>query len=344
MWNPPNDLAPDNIYIIGNGFDRYHQLMTSYQAFAFYLQFNDPDTYGMLIKYHNLPHLDRHDEKSHRDPLWSYFEKALSTLDVDELLDDYSNYQANPEADDFRDSEWHNWEIEMNGVVDQLTTELFEEFRNFILDVEFPELRPKLVLDFLPNAVFLNFNYSDTIERYYSINKRRILYVHGKALLAGDPIILGHGVDPHSFMDKEPTPPEGLTDEQLSEWYEWLSGQHDYSYDRAREATLSYFFQSHKSTSEIITNNTAFFAGLKTVKHIFILGHSLGEVDMPYFIEVAKSVDLANTRWTITYFSDNERTQHEKTIASLGVPEDKIELIKMDQLKLPRHTLFDDQS
>lgn len=343
MWNPPNDLAPDNLYIIGNGFDRHHELMTSYQAFAFYLQDNDPDTYDLLIKYYNLPHLDRSDEKSHKDPLWSYFEKVLSTLDVDELLDEYSNYQANPSADDFRDREWHAWEIEMNRVVDQLTTELCEDFRSFILEVEFPDLKPKLLLDFLPNAVFLNFNYTDTIERYYSINKRRILYVHGKAPIADDPIILGHGVDPHSFMDKEPTPPEGLTDEQLADWYEWLSDQHEYSYDRAREATLSYFFQSHKSTAEIITNNTTFFAGLKTIQHIFILGHSLANVDMPYFVKVANSINLANTRWTVTYYSDDERTHREEIIASLGVPKDKIQLIKMDQLKLLQRTLFDDQ-
>jgi hypothetical protein len=60
----------------------------------------------------------------------------------------------------------------MEGIVNNLTQNLYEAFRGFILDVEFPEPDPNLTLNLEPNGVYLTFNYTDTLERYYGIDIR----------------------------------------------------------------------------------------------------------------------------------------------------------------------------
>lgn len=53
-----------------------------------------------------------------------------------------------------------------------------------------------------------------------------------------------------------------------------------------------------------------FISDLYDVKHIYVLGHSLGNVDIPYF----KAINEANVcprqiHWHVSYYSDEEK-QH----------------------------------
>jgi Bacteriophage abortive infection AbiH len=91
----PN-LLYENLYIIGNGFDRCHQLETNYQEFAFYLQNYHSDIHDLLTEYYGLPYLNPEVEEDHWDPLWSDFERTLADLDFEQVLEDNSEYQANP--------------------------------------------------------------------------------------------------------------------------------------------------------------------------------------------------------------------------------------------------------
>jgi hypothetical protein len=322
----------ENLYIIGNGFDRYHQLETSYQEFAFYLQDYHSDIHDLLTEYYGLPYLKLEVEEDHWDPLWSDFERTLADLDFEQVLEDNSEYQANPSAEDFRDRDWHSYQIEMEGIVNNLTQNLYEAFRGFILAVEFPELDPNLTLKLEPDAVYLTFNYTDTLERYYGIDADQILYLHGKALIKEDIIVLGHGIDPDTFKDKPVTPPEGLNEEQLEQWWEYQSDQHEYSYDSARAEIKSYFIDSHKATAEIIEKNQPFFTGLNGVKNVYVLGHSLADVDWPYFAEVALNIDLVHSNWILTYHREDERNARIEKLMQLGLEENQIHLIKMNNL------------
>lgn len=84
------------LYIIGNGFDRHHGLTTSYQAFAFFLKDNYLEIYDHLIKYYGLTDIDRNNKEHHWDPEWSVFGKALADLNSEEILDEFTDYLANP--------------------------------------------------------------------------------------------------------------------------------------------------------------------------------------------------------------------------------------------------------
>ena len=43
------------LYVIGNGFDIYHNLDTRYQSFANYLAENYDEIYELLLQYYALP-------------------------------------------------------------------------------------------------------------------------------------------------------------------------------------------------------------------------------------------------------------------------------------------------
>lgn len=51
------------------------------------------------------------------------------------------------------------------------------------------------------NSLFLNFNYTDTLEKTYNICSENILYIHGKAL-NGDRLIIGHNDNSYFAIKK----------------------------------------------------------------------------------------------------------------------------------------------
>lgn len=320
------------LYIIGNGFDRYHGLDTRYQAFAFFLQDKYYKIHDYLVEYYGLPYLDRENDEDFYDPLWAEFEKALADLNFQDVLDNNSDYLANPASDDFRDGDWDTYAVEMQSIVDDLTKNLFKAFKEFILQVSFPDdiSEKKLFLD--KQAFYLNFNYTNTLEWYYDIPESRIIYIHNKANDPSSLLILGHGINPDNFKIEDEKPPEGLSEDELFEWRERMADDFDLSYERGKDELMSYFGKSFKETSRVIEENRTFFNSINNVSDIIILGHSLSEVDMPYLIEVFKSIK-SDATWAISFYLDGDKEIYEQRIMDLGVMKEKIRLIRIEDLK-----------
>jgi hypothetical protein len=310
------------------------------------LKENYDEIYSLLTQYLSFPDLDLKDDLTYLKmkiscesdfSLWNKFEEELSSLNYEEVLFVNKDMAANPGDPDFRDRDWHAYEIEMEQIVNNLTTNLSEAFRKFILDLVFPVCDSKMI-KLKHSSIFLNFNYTDTLERYYSINSDRILYIHGMAKNAEEKIVLGHATDPKKFKIEVPKPPKGLSEDDLMRWEEYQSDQYDLSYDLAQQRLISYFYDSFKPTTKIIEKNRPFFESLKTIKEVFVLGHSLSSVDRPYFKKVVSSIADNNVKWTVTYHKNEERDVLYNILLSLGLLDSQIELIKMDTLQrnIPR--------
>ncbi|HWY09968.1 MAG TPA: bacteriophage abortive infection AbiH family protein [Bacteroidia bacterium] len=321
------------LYIIGNGFDRYHGLTTSYQAFAFFLQDNYSDIYDHLIKYYGLRDIDRDEEEDHWDPEWAVFEKALADLNSEEILEEFSDYLANPASDDWSDGDWDSYRIEIERVVNDLTINLFKAFKEFILNVTFPEDVESKKLRLETKSLYLTFNYTDTLEKYYGISKDRILYIHKSAHAKDETLILGHGVDPQNFIPEDPKPPVGLSEEDLILWHEEQADNHELSYDMGKDELLTYFSKSFKHTANIISENIGFFKRINGVQNIIVLGHSLSEVDMPYIKKVFESVEK-NATWTVSYHNEEDKEVFKRTLVDLGIRPEEIKLVKLNDLKV----------
>lgn len=316
------------LYIIGNGFDLYHGLDTHYRSFGLYLQKHHGAIYDQLIEYFGLPDISVDDKGT--DPLWRDFEHSLSLLDVDIVYEAFSGSIAVPGASDFRDRDWNTFAIDMEQIVESLTSTLIKAFHTFISEIDYSVIPTSKHLSLDDKAAYLNFNYTNTLEQYYRIPDHQIIYIHGKADDCDD-IILGHGVNPDSFKEEEPQPPDGVSDEELERWQDHMADQYDHSFELGKSALAEYFSASFKNTKEIINAYADFYNQMNGVDTIIILGHSLSDVDLPYFEKLVLSC-TNKPKFVVSYYSDSERQSHMNTLKGLGIQDSHIRMVKMDQL------------
>jgi len=69
------------LYIIGNGFDLYHEIPSSYWDFGQYLKAKDSQTYDFIDQFIGID-----------DTFWNELESRLANLDSDHLLEDMSGF------------------------------------------------------------------------------------------------------------------------------------------------------------------------------------------------------------------------------------------------------------
>jgi hypothetical protein len=270
------------LYIIGNGFDIYHDLKTKYSDFREYTQRYNPNLRYSLDTYFDAD-------------LWSDFENNLAQLSIDEICSD--NEELLPDEDSDKDGDQYSLPDKMEQTIFALTVELKNTLRDWILGLEFPSKANDLILTLDKNAKFLTFNYSDTLERLYRIKPDQITYLHNKAIserrsfrpdeqdyLRDDSdIIIGHAVGDLKF--KKPHINKG----GIKTYY---------ACDEAFEASKLY--DNFKNTAQVISSNSQFFSSISDIEKIIIIGHSLSDIDMPYFKEIVKKA--VNVReWKITY-------------------------------------------
>ncbi len=321
---------PTTLYIIGNGFDLHHKLDTWYSTFGLFLRDNHSDIYDYFLKYFGFPDLDEDDPKSLKDPLWSQFEANLATLDIDEVLDEHAEYAANPGSDDFNDGDWGTIAVYVSQIRDDLTVKMLDLFKEFILNVEYPDSSQLNILNIDANAIFFNFNYSKSLEYYYKIPQSKIVYIHNRAE-SGDKLILGHGMDPKNFEKEEVKPPTGLSDEDLDRWTDEQSDSFDYSLEMGRAELIQYFSKSFKATSQLIEKNKAFFSSLKSIRNVYVLGHSLADVDKEYFDEILKSI-VNRAVWIVSYHNPKEKVARRNRLNEFGIKNRQIVLVQMNDL------------
>ncbi len=321
----------NNLYIVGNGFDLYHGLDTRYQSFAKFLSQTDSEIYDLMLKYYGLPDISEDQVNDEEYNAWAAFEISLADLDYQQVLEDHSDSIANIASDDFRDRDWYTYQIDMELIIEKLTKKLISLFNKFILNVKYPECVADRSLEIISKSRFLNFNYTDTLERYYEVERKEICYIHGKSSRNDSRIILGHGTDPSNFEVKHPQPPGGLTKDELDQWKENMSDQYDYSYENAKGEILSYYTKAFKDAPSIIDKNIEFFEGLKDNENIYVLGHSISPVDIKYF-EAVQTYSPEKANWFVTYFRDFEKQKHLKALTEIGIKHDCIKQLRMTEL------------
>ncbi|EOB9529257.1 bacteriophage abortive infection AbiH family protein [Escherichia coli] len=312
------------LYIIGNGFDLHHELDTSYFSFGDYLRKKDQDIYDHLVDFMGFtdlpPKLSAVDKSKHF--LWSDFENSLAGLDTESVLEEFCYLLPQISSPDFRDKDWCSLSIEMERILKNLTEGLLTQFKSFILQVNYPELNLNKRLRIDSDSIFISFNYTETLQKYYGIDDRQILYIHGKAS-SDQQLILGHGIDPINFEEKEAVPPENATDEELEEWRQCMADNYDHSYEMGKQTINKYFTCSFKNTEKVIADSAKFFKNLSNVDEIIIIGHSLSSVDVPYFSFI-HSIVSENTEWIATYYQETEREAHHTTLCEIGIKSPKL--------------------
>ncbi|MDP3393867.1 bacteriophage abortive infection AbiH family protein [Sediminibacterium sp.] len=326
------------LYIIGNGFDIYHGLDTWYYSFALFLKRKHKDLYSNLTQYYSLPEIDEDEADEEKQKKikaeWNLFEAELAGLDFQTILDENTDYIPSVSDDDYF-SDIHAYSQIMQQKINELTHNLFAAFKEFILNVNFDTNINHKLIEIHSDSKFISFNYTDTLEQYYGIPESRILYIHNKAKLSEE-LVLGHSKELNPMHKPEPKMPEGLSEEDQQMWLDHQSSKYDYSYETGKEELSYYFNESYKPTKGIIAKHQAFFEKLDNIEQVNLLGHSMAEVDLPYFSHLMTVLSKNTIKWKISWFNAEEREYKTKVLTEMGVPLENIELIRIEDLLLTK--------
>lgn len=290
----------NQLFIIGNGFDLHHNIASRYSDFASFLESRDRETFDIATEY-MVPERD----------LWSCLEERLAEVDVDQIEEYASNFLVSYGADDWSDAYHHDYEYEIEQICAAISNKLRSHFADWVRQIVIPPRAVSPVRCIDPQSLFLNFNYTSTLQEIYGVSDSRILQIHGSARDQTSEIILGHGwnrqtselLSRHADQDTDVRVVGGfqLIDELLANTF--------------------------KPTQEILARNKGFFEGLSSVTKVNVLGHSLAQVDQPYFRAVLDNVNI-NAQWTVSFHSDDAETW--AAAKSIGIPASKM---RVEQLK-----------
>lgn len=315
------------LYVIGNGFDLHHGIQSNYSDFKDFLEKNDPNVFNVVDTY--LGNIEN---------FWWDFEKKLACLDEDKILDHALNFLVSYGADSWSDANHHDYQYEISRIIDPLTTGLKQNFMDWILQIEIQHKKNQM-LNLEKESLFLSFNYTSTLEKLYQMKNANIKHIHGKAINSDSDLILGHDYKkPNNKPDLEKKQRE-LGEEVYNEYLEELNGE-DVRVIEGYDIINSYFTGTYKPTSDIIKENKAFFAKMRNVDEIIILGHSLGDVDIPYFEKRFKSVDNSRAKWTISYHNEKHIPRHRQVLKNIGIKDKQINNVRMDHFYPTKGILF----
>lgn len=296
--------AKMDLNIIGNGFDLYHGLPSSYYYFACYLIKNNPDFYfemGNMYAFQTAIYSHKYEECEpvvDFDLFWSQFEERLGYLSniwlEDSLIDDlYLEYPD--DAIDIEIPETANSDTIVHyfikWVADTLETKLgVQTILKMLNDKK---------LTFSEKSFFVNFNYTSILESVYGISSSDILYIHGKVRENEDSdLILGHG---NQKGIEELKKKIGKIE---SEGY-FLSSQAERNRLNEYKAEKT-ILENLKKQTELLVNKLKYSLRDKLIDNIYIYGLSCGNVDMPY-MQCLREI-YPNATWHFSYYNENEKS------------------------------------
>lgn len=290
------------LYVIGNGFDRHHDINCSYADFHAWLLENHSGLFYDMDEIYGWCDGD----------WWSDFENNLGDVDVME----YTQWIAleNPVdlASDHCDSMWNDAQIAVENQMSELYQSLQNYFEEWVSQLKEPNQEKRIFIDQY-DAVFLNFNYTRTLEDMYGIRADRVLHIHGEAG-KNDKLVIGHGLTENDLRAKYPTPHvlfhQGKLDEETASCFDI----HD---ELAWDEAFHQVAIRRKPVKEIIQQNEIFFNGLKNVSKVCVYGLSFSDVDIPYMIKINECAP--NAHWEISCFSESDRSKVQVFAAKYGV-------------------------
>lgn len=292
------------LFIIGNGFDTAHCLPTKYQDYHKYLRRKYPNAneissvpptsamghHGEVIYAPDevVGYLMNLISRTEGDN-WSDVEATMGNLDFDE------DFDVLPEETD-RDGDrnlWHesynNEDLarELAGCVPMISS-LFSDWVDTIDISDANAHKDKVFADIADFAcdLFLNFNYTFTLERVYGAKK--VCHIHG--CQGSNELLFGHGAG-HRFDEDHFSPYTGCED----------------GLEAIQDAL-------RKDTAGAIKANSGFFNSISSeIREIYSYGLSFGTVDLVYIQEICRHLDTRSVTWFLHNY-DAEKHEDQMTL------------------------------
>jgi hypothetical protein len=303
-----------SLFIIGNGFDLMHKVPSSYYNFRDFL--------GKNNRLRNV--LENYIK---RDDLWADFEESLAHLDDNAMLgttnDMVDIYDVKPQFDE--DSLAANFFMAAEAAIGPAQTimrELPGEFKDWASTLKISN-SAKPLADILSNeSKFINFNYTEFLETIYGIPKKNIWYIHGDRRDKNTELILGHApeaqfeeeIDLHKSKNKD------------------LKIKNQTVYDLSETAgygLIEYYDATTKKSDDVIKDNKDKFEKFRYIENVVVIGHSLSQVDYPYFREIIKhNQNAAAMNWHISWYSSGDLKRIKQFVLEMNISNSKVKIFR----------------
>ncbi len=285
------------LYIIGNGFDRAHDMETSYTDFQKWL-YKHSKEYRSAVYF-----ADSIDVARNKKSLWKQFEEGMGMINLETYINGLKEDYADTQDTETAKSDSFYAGIEY--VVKDQYKKLIVAFREWAKSLDTDYYEPEFNFINQDDNYFFTFNYTDTLENVYGIPEDRIMHIHGYARDTKSIIQVGHT---HNYRENR--------DEILTILRNFLWTDIEDSCDKLIEALNS----SLKPVKEIIHNNEPYFRRLSAlgIEKIIVRGHGYGEIDWPYY-EKIKDV-CPNAQWELTWFSCDDYQQAKALSKVISLP------------------------
>lgn len=282
-------MTPRRLYIIGNGFDLHHDIDSGFKNF-----------YEFLIDRGVITKDDYMEKFFTENDLWSSFEENLGRFDINRfteeqthaaLIASLSSHLVTPR---------------------EYATELLAEYMDgirmalpgWLTGLRQPNPAKKINLA-SSSALFLNFNYTTTLEDLYGIDPSQIIHIHGKIGQSWEKLLLGHG-----GVETLDTPIEYSFDD----CYTRFALPREISLPSAQDTYENIFYLTRKydewrkPVNETIVEKRDFFLSLEQVKIVNVFGFSFSSVDMPYINAIRTSI-APNAIWQASWHKDEDKNR-----------------------------------
>lgn len=308
------------LYIIGNGFDLYHRLPSSYFDFKAFVKENDTYLYEKIDRYLN-----------YNGDFWHAFEDNLRNINEEYLIDDAMQHYTPYRVGDWSEWSHENYEsmIELSTI--HLNSNLKLNLAKWALQLNKLPLSIRH-LSLFQDSLFVTFNYTNTLERHYDIDETRILYIHGKVYDENSELIYGHSLSKsEAEFDFEIVQEEMDKEEKSGLFYRSIDK--DNRIENSIRLIKFFYHDTRKPIEKIIKKNELFFNQLDNVDEVIIIGHSLSKVDIPYIEKISKKIKQ-DSKWIVFYYNKNDILYHIKVLNSIGILTKNIFNLDIDPSRL----------
>lgn len=316
-----------NLNIIGNGFDLYHGLPSSYYYFACYVLSKDEELYDDLADMYGFRRgiLHRFSQELERGiddvGYWREFEKCLGVLSsqwVEDSLVDDLNLEY-PDAVDL-EVDRPNRVNDIKEILKEWILETVDTDENYTY---ISEMIGDKRSTFSNDDAYISFNYTHTLEKIYDI--KNILHIHGSArnYESGEDLLVGHG----NIKEIQ----------RLAEEVKQLEND---DYDQpSRNRKLEYIFEIEileelkKPVSENINKLNRYIKKFSQPENICAYGFSFGNVDMPYIKHIRDT--YPKSRWNFSYYQESEKKPIEEIAKSLELEKSQYDMFELKNERAP---------
>lgn len=208
-----------HLYIIGNGFDRYHGAASRYLDFHNYLFARNPEIVGAFDLYFGPRSIDRSfnfdlggfwcvQPKSERnkyhlpypattwakDHLWANFEYYLGDMNREKVFEDLDQHYPKKlrHAQKFTFHSYVTPIQSLSSRINECTFKMKYHFHRWINKLHYAKGWKNRMLALDNDALFLTFNYTTFLEDEYTIPASQICYIHGNRHDPFGSLVLGH--------------------------------------------------------------------------------------------------------------------------------------------------------